>query len=70
MADPTQPEPQKIDPTQPGSKICGTHFHLSKEGFGAVLTQAPSPPWAWGLKLKDTFLKTVYETKDVQQFAN
>jgi len=27
------------------------HLHLSEEGFGAGLTGAPSPPWAWeGLK--------------------
>jgi len=25
-------------------KILQTHHHLSKEGFGAVLTPAPSPP--------------------------
>jgi len=33
---------------------------LSKEGFGADLTPAPSPARAWGVKpfkLKDTFLK-------------
>jgi len=24
------------------------HHHLSKEGFGAGLTPAPSPTWAWG----------------------
>jgi len=41
--------------------------HLYKEGFGAGLTPIPSPLF---LKLKDTFLKNVYETKDVQQVAN
>jgi len=46
---------------------------LSKEGFGSGLTPAPSPLGLGGLKykkLKETFLKTIYETKDVQQVAN
>jgi len=46
---------------------------LSKEDFGAGLTPSPSPISAWGpetLKLKDTFLKPVCKTKDVQQIAN
>jgi len=54
-------------------KILHTHPHLSKEGFGEVLTPSTSPPWAWGpetLKLKDTFFKTVYKTKDDKQVAN
>jgi len=29
--------------------ILPTHPHLSKEGFGAGLTTAPSPVWAWGI---------------------
>jgi len=56
-------------------EILHAHPHLSKEGFSAGLTSPPPPPpWAWEglkhLKLKDTFLKTVYKTKDVQQVAN
>jgi len=27
-------------------EILHTHLHLSKEGFGAILT--PAPAWAWG----------------------
>jgi len=48
-------------------KFC-THPHLSNKGFGAGLTPATSPLGLGGLKylkLKDTFLKTVYKTKDV-----
>jgi len=46
------------------------HTHQSKVGFGAGLTPIPL---RWGLKyykLKGTFSKTVYKTKDVQQVAN
>jgi len=60
-------------PTPIWMKILHPHPHLSKKGFGAGLTPAPS---AWGLgglkhkKMKETFLKTVYKAKDVQQVAN
>jgi len=43
------------------------------EGFGAGLTLAVSSLGLGGpkySKLKNTFLKTVYKTKDVQQVAN
>jgi len=29
-------------------KFLYTNPYLTKEGFGAVLTPASSPPWAWG----------------------
>jgi len=47
--------------------------HLSKEGFGEGLTPLPQPSGPGGpktLKADNTFLKTVYKTKDVQQVAN
>jgi len=53
------------------NEILNPHPHLPKEGFGSGLT-----PLHLGLrglkpeKLMDTFLKTVYKTKDVQQVAN
>jgi len=52
----------KPNPCTDLDKILHTHRHLSKEGFGAVLTLG-------GLKLlqlKDAFLKTFYKTKDVK----
>jgi len=54
-------------------KILHAHPHLSIEGFGAVLTQAPSTPWAWGaetLKAEGHIFENVYRTKDVQQVGN
>jgi len=35
-------------PAPISNKILQAHPHLSKEGFGASLTPAPSPTWAWG----------------------
>jgi len=46
-------------------KTLHSHLHLSKEGFGTVLTLAPSPPRGLKLlKLKGTFSKTAYKTKN------
>jgi len=54
-------------------EICThAHPHLSKEGFGTGLTSHPFPLGLGGLKyskLKNTFLKTVYKTKDVQHHS-
>jgi len=50
------------------TEILQAHPHLFKEGFGAGLTQPPNSLGLEGLKpfkLKDTYLKTVYKTKDV-----
>jgi len=47
-------------------EILHAYLHLAKEGLCVVLTLAPSHEI---LKLKETFLKTVYKTKDVQQVA-
>jgi len=56
------------------NKILHVPPHPSKEGFGVVLTPVTSPPLGLGelklQKLKDIFLKTVYNTKDVQQVTN
>jgi len=54
-------------------KILHPHPHLFKEGFSANLIPAHSPLGLGGLKhynLKETFLKTVYKVKDIQQVAN
>jgi len=46
-------------------EILHAYPHQSKEGFGAGLIPAPFP-----LGQKETFLKTVYKAKNVQQVAN
>jgi len=46
--------------------------NLSKEGFGAGFTPAPSSPWAWGpetLKVEGQIFKNCLQTKGVQQVA-
>jgi len=56
------------------NEILQAHPHLSKKGFGAGLTPDTSSAWTWGglkpFKLEETFFKTAYKTKDVQQIAN
>jgi len=37
-----------LNPYTDLDEIFCPHPHLSKEGFGAGLTPAPSPAWAWG----------------------
>jgi len=39
MADPTRPEPQKIDPTQPGSKNFDTDLSLIHTEDHSILSQ-------------------------------
>jgi len=40
--------------------------HLSKEGFGEVLTPPPSSPWAWGpdtLKAEGNIFENCFQSK-------